>query len=72
MINDLTNRRFGRLLVLRRATIAQQHKAFSQKACWHVRCDCGNEKIMLSNNLRRATSCGCARAKHSQSHLGTA
>lgn len=57
---DLTGERFGRLTVIERA---ENHVAPSGKitARWKCVCDCGNETIMQSNNLRssQVKSCGC-------------
>ena len=52
---DLTNQRFGRLLVLYRAP--NQGK----RVMWHCRCDCGNEKDIQGALLRNGhtSSCGC-------------
>ena len=52
---DLTGQRFGRLVVIEYAG------ATGYGAGWRVRCDCGNEKIVSSGNLRtnRIFSCGC-------------
>jgi len=53
---DLTGQRFGRLLVIKRVNSSQ-----SNRICWLCKCDCGNKKIVSSNNLRRVTikSCNC-------------
>lgn len=51
---DLSGQTFGRLKVL--------HSVASDKYTkWSCICECGNELIVLSNNLRRGTtkSCGC-------------
>lgn len=50
---DMTGRRFGRLVVLEKIKE-------SGKAKYKVRCDCGREKVVLADNLRRGmtTSCG--------------
>lgn len=46
---DLTNKRFSRLLVLKRI-----------KNKWLCKCDCGIEKLVSSENLKNGTkSCGC-------------
>lgn len=37
---DLTNQRFGRLVVLRRADCANGH------ARWRCQCDCGGQKVV--------------------------
>lgn len=53
---DLTGRKFGRLLVIERA---ENFK--SGDARFKCKCDCGNEVIAGSQNLKRGTtkSCGC-------------
>lgn len=57
-IIDLTGVQFGKLIVLRFSHINK-----FQQSMWLCRCDCGNETIVHSNNLRRGytQSCGCAR-----------
>ncbi len=52
---DLTNKRFGRLLVLGPKT----HKG--KLIYWLCRCDCGTEKLIRGQNLRNGSSesCGC-------------
>lgn len=52
---DLTGQKFGRLTVLNFAEIKKR------KAHWLCRCDCGNERIVRSANLRNGNtqSCGC-------------
>ena len=54
---DLTNKRFGNLLVLERAP----ENSKSNKPMWICRCDCGNVKIIDGNSLRQGLvkSCGC-------------
>ena len=58
MSNDLTGKRFGRLIVLSKT---DQKKNGS--VLWKCRCDCGNEKEVTSRDLNsgRVKSCGCAR-----------
>lgn len=53
VVENLTGRRFGRLVVL--GKIKEPGKAK-----YKVRCDCGNEKVVLADNLKRGmtTSCG--------------
>ena len=53
---DLVGLRFGRLIVLSRA---EDRRAGNPR--WHVKCDCGNTRIVLGANLRKGntTSCGC-------------
>ena len=53
---DLTNQRFGRLIVLKRVENAKDGHAR-----WLCQCDCGNTTIVNSNVLKRnhTKSCGC-------------
>ena len=53
---DLTGKRFGRLVVIKRL---ENDKHYS--ACWLCKCDCGNIKSIKGNSLRRGltVSCGC-------------
>lgn len=53
---DMTNQRFGKLLVLERA----ENDKFG-KAQWLCQCDCGNQKIINGASLRKGLtiSCGC-------------
>lgn len=53
---DLTQQRFGRLVVVERAG-ATKHKS----ALWLCRCDCGQTVLLSSNVLRtnHTRSCGC-------------
>ena len=55
--NDLTGKRFGRLLVLRRS----ERKTDYGQSFWICRCDCGNEKEVIHSSLTCGTvlSCGC-------------
>ena len=53
---DMTGRVIGRLLV-----IEECGRDARGKALWRCRCECGNEVIVLGDNLRRerTTNCGC-------------
>lgn len=54
---DLTGKRFGKLVVIRRAdTVSAAGQPY-----WFVRCDCGTEKDVQGMSLRRGAtrSCGC-------------
>jgi len=58
---DITNKRYGRLLV-----IDYVDKAYVNKDHWWLcLCDCGNSKKVLGTNLKRGTSfsCGCLRSE---------
>ena len=58
-IIDLTGQRFGRLVIIERTENSK-----SGRTQWLCECDCGNEKIILSNSLMdgRTKSCGCIRS----------
>jgi len=53
---DLTGKRFGRFVVVRRAPNNKDGRTM-----WLCRCDCGNERIVLGKCLRNGhtQSCGC-------------
>ena len=55
---DLTGRRFGRL-VAERSTKKRRHG----NVVWECKCDCGEKKWAMANNLvkKRVRSCGCLR-----------
>lgn len=55
-LRDLSEQRFGRLTVVRRAD-----NASDGKAQWLCSCDCGQEKIVRRSNLvsQSVKSCGC-------------
>ena len=52
---DISGLRFGRLVALQRAGLKSRH------AAWQCHCDCGQEPIIGSPELRRGStlSCGC-------------
>ena len=57
---DLTGKRFGRLVVVRR--VSDHIKPNGKKlVMWECKCDCGNVKEILGSNLTRGLtkSCGC-------------
>lgn len=53
---DLSGRRFGRYVVLKRAGTDN-----NRNALWLCRCDCGSERIVRGKDLRSGVimSCGC-------------
>jgi len=55
-VKDLTNRTFGRLLVIR-----ESGRTRSGNAKWLCKCDCGTEIVVESHSLisENTTSCGC-------------
>lgn len=56
---EMAGKRFGRLVVLRRAYVD------SRKAWWLCKCDCGASHVVEGRRLRSGTtrSCGCLRAE---------
>lgn len=54
-IKDLTGQKFGRLTIISFAYVRKNH------TYWLCRCDCGNEIIAESYNIKRGNtnSCGC-------------
>ena len=59
---DLLGQKFGKLTVIDEATSIRT-KSGNVMAMWKCRCDCGNECVVLANNLKRGhtNSCGCYR-----------
>lgn len=56
---DLTGQRFGRLVVIKRVEDYVSSKG-KHRTQWLCKCDCGNKKIVLGENLGKTTySCGC-------------
>jgi hypothetical protein len=55
LLIDLTNKKIGRLLVIRRTENIRKHPA------WVCKCNCGNEKTVRGDHLRGGLirSCGC-------------
>ena len=59
---DLAGKRFGRLIVVERVENYRQPSG-QTKTQWKCKCDCGNEIVVIGNNLVKgaSASCGCAR-----------
>lgn len=59
---DLTGRRFGRLVAIEYAC------SQGRQSCWRCKCDCGAECVVNSGNLKRGNtaSCGCLRVEHNK------
>jgi len=53
---DITNQRFGKLVV-----VSKHHQDKRQEWFWECKCDCGNTKIVSGYKLRSGNtkSCGC-------------
>lgn len=66
-INDLTHRRFGRLVVIRR----DGH--LGKKVAWLCKCDCGNYKRITTDRLTmgQTKSCGCLQSEIARNRLIT-
>lgn len=58
-LNQLTDSRFGKLLVLKRS----EQNSKSGNAMWVCKCDCGNVVTVIGSHLRsqHTSSCGCNR-----------
>ena len=56
---DLTGKRFGRLVVLKREDIIS--KSGKKSVAWRCKCDCGNYTVIRAGNLASGStkSCGC-------------
>lgn len=63
---DLTGIRFGRLTVIKETVCPRNTKDRSRY--WLCKCDCGNEHITSSTNLRKGCtkSCGCLQREGAQ------
>lgn len=59
--SDLTGRRYGMLQVLEFAGRDRDGHTL-----WLCKCDCGNERVISSRNLRYSKSCGCKRARQAK------
>lgn len=59
MAIDLSGQRYGNLTV-----VSEAGRDAYQRYKWRCKCDCGNETIVSSNNLRTGTSksCGCLKS----------
>ena len=71
-INDLTGKRFGRLIVESRAE-DRVEKNGRHRVAWNCMCDCGNHVVVLSDNLKSGAtqSCGCYRKEYVSVHKKT-
>ena len=60
-VRDIAGQRFGRLTVLRLATVAERPPVLNAGAYWVCRCDCGRETVARGYALRKgqSRSCGC-------------
>ena len=65
---DMTGNKYGRLTAIKRV-----HKDGFNRVCWLSKCDCGNELIVTSDNLRNGhtKSCGCLKEETSRKLLTT-
>lgn len=58
-LNDLVGKRFGKLTVIRKASVEEYSSNFAGSK-WLCQCDCGKTKIVPRNQLIAGTkSCGC-------------
>ena len=65
-MQDLTNKKFGRLTVEKRQGSSKDHRAL-----WLCKCECGKTKIVSTKDLTssRVKSCGCLAFEHN-SNMG--
>ena len=66
-VKNLTGIRVGRLIVIKQVGFSKQHNAL-----WLCKCDCGNEKVIVSSSLVTgdSQSCGCyMKDKSIEAHL---
>ena len=61
-LENITGRRFGKLIVLKKA---EKDNSNGYGTCWVCRCDCGNIKIIKGYSLKNGNvkSCGCLRSE---------
>lgn len=64
-INDLTNKRFGRLLVIKK------DHSDGKEVWWLCKCDCGNQVILKGRSLWAygTKSCGCLRSETTRNRM---
>lgn len=62
---DLSNQRFGKLIVIKRVEKPDSVNSNRQYAFWLCQCDCGNTCIINGTYLRsgETASCGCLKSK---------
>lgn len=63
MLTICIRQKFNHFVVLERIGTAKDGHSI-----WLCQCDCGTEKIIRSNNLRRTKSCGCQKYKHNKTN----
>lgn len=54
-IKDISGNRYGKLVVIKLDHIRDK------RSYWLCRCDCGNDKVVRSDCLKRIQSCGCVK-----------
>ncbi len=64
-INDLSGKRFNKLLVVKRGGLTK-----SGNILWKCQCDCGNESLVSTDALVKSStvSCGCYKRKRVTTH----
>lgn len=65
---DMTGQRFGKLVVVEKVSNPHRTSADDTAAQWLCHCDCGKDKVIRGDVLRKgkAMSCGCSRIKHTE------
>ena len=64
-LDDLTGRRFGKLVVLYQVVDDYRFPSGHKRILWHCKCDCGNEVDVYAGCLRSGNtqSCGCLNSR---------
>jgi len=66
-LKDLTGKRFGKLVMLRRHGNHPKNK----RVTWECQCDCGNKTIVCGSDLKsgNTTSCGCQSSRNNVQNI---
>jgi hypothetical protein len=62
---DLTGRRFGKLIVIRRA-----ENGASGRVQWLCQCECSNITVAIANNMKRGKTGACVSAGKQATRIG--
>lgn len=63
---DLTGKRFGKLIVIKKSDIIKNNKI-----CWECKCDCGNFCVVRGCDLKsgKTTSCQCQKSSRGEEQI---
>jgi hypothetical protein len=75
-LNDLTNKKFGKVTVLGRASKPDTRSKKARDSFWLCLCECGAQKIFAGGDIQklRFKGCGCSRKNNTpyEAKMGTA